>query len=304
MSPAPAIDAARVAPDPRGLAAVVLAASCFGLAPTLARVALDGGSDTPTILAVRALLACAGVYLLARALGRRPSLRSAAAARGALIGVPLATASAGYLGAVKFIPVGLATLIFFTFPLIVALLAYLVDREKVTTIRLTALTVAFAGVALTLGADFGGIDGRGIALGLLASLSIAVVFVLSSRLMRAVDSLSANFYMLTTSALSFTLWAALDHGFAAPATVPGWLGLMGGGFIYVFGVSAFFIAIQRIGPVRTALFINLEPLISLAAAFLLLQERLAALQYAGGALILGAIVAMNWHERRHRREAP
>ena len=280
--------------DPRGLAAVMIAAISFGLAPTLARIALDGGTDMPTILAVRSLLAWAGVYALARAMGGRPNLFSAHGLRGILIGVPLAAASFGYLGAVRFIPVSLATLIFFTFPLVVALLARIVDKERLTAVRLGALGATFVGLALTLGADSGRIDGAGIALAALASLSISIVFVLSNRLMRDVDSLGANFTMMTTSALAFTAWMVWEVGFTAPATASGWVGLFGGSLIYVFGVAGFFLAIQSIGPVRTALYINLEPLVSLSAAFLLLHERLFAAQYAGGALILAALVVMSW----------
>lgn len=284
--------------DPRGLAAVMIAAISFGLAPTLARMALDGGADMPTILAVRSMLAWASVYALARAMGGRPNLFSAHGLRGVLIGVPLAAASFGYLGAVRFIPVSLATLIFFTFPLVVALLARIVDKEKLTIVRLVALGTAFAGLGLTLGTDFNRIDGAGIALATLASLSISLVFVLSNRLMRDVDSLGANFTMMTTSTLAFTAWMVWEVGFTVPATTGGWVGLFGGGFIYVFGIASFFLAIQSIGPVRTALYINLEPLVSLSAAFLLLHERLFTAQYAGGALILAALVIMSWRESR------
>lgn len=284
--------------DPRGLAAVLVAAVSFGLAPTLARMALDGGTDAPTVLAVRSVLAWAGVYALARAMGGKPDLFSKQGLRGVLIGIPLAAASFGYLGAVRFIPVSLATLIFFTFPLVVALFARMVDRERLTATRLIALGTAFIGLILTLGTDFGRIDGRGIALAALASLSISIVFVLSNRLMRDVDSLGANFTMMTTSALAFTAWMLADVGFTVPATSGGWIGLAGGGVIFIFGIAGFFLAIQGIGPVRTALYINLEPLVSLSAAFLLLHERLLGAQYAGGALILAALVIMSWRESR------
>lgn len=284
--------------DPRGLAAVLVAAISFGLVPTLARLALDGGADMPTILAVRSILAWTGVYALARAMGERPALLSADGLRGALIGVPLAAASFGYLGAVRLIPVSLATLIFFTFPLVVALLARIVDKDKFTAVRLAALCTAFAGLAITLGTDFDRIDGAGIALAALASLSISLVFVLSNRLMRGVRSLSANFFMMSTSAVAFTAWMAASAGFTMPSTSGGWTGLLGGGLIYIFGIVGFFLAIQRIGPVRTALYINLEPLISLSAAFVLLHERLTGAQYAGGALILAAIALTSWRESR------
>jgi len=293
--------AGRAAFDPRGLVAVVAAAVSFGACPTLARYAYDAGSDAATNLFVRSLAAFVGVYLLARAMGLRPRFLSRESLRGALVGIPLALASFGYLGSVNFIPVGLATLIFYTFPLVVAVLARVVDGEALTVVRSTSLGIAFVGVALTLGADFYGIDIRGVALALLASISIAIVFLLSSRLMREIDSLTANFFMMTTSVSAFALWMLLDRGFAAPVTGTGWSALLGGGVLYIVGVSAFFIAIARIGSVPTAVLLNLEPLVSLICALVILGEVLAPLQYFGGALILGAILFMNWRE--YRREA-
>jgi drug/metabolite transporter (DMT)-like permease len=294
----------RAAFDPRGMVAVVIAAVSFGACPTLARYAYDSGSDAATNLFVRSLAAFVGVYILARCTGLRPRFLSRDSLKGALVGIPLALASLGYLGSVNFIPVGLATLIFYTFPLVVAVLARVVDGERLTVVRSTALCTAFVGVALTLGADFYGIDGRGVALALLASISIAIVFLLSSRLMRSVDSLTANFYMMTTSLVGFALWMLLDRGFAAPATASGWSALLGGGVLYIAGVATFFIAIARIGSVPTAALLNLEPLVSLICALLVLGEILAPLQYVGGAMILGAILYMNWREYRDRAERP
>ncbi|MBM3571599.1 MAG: DMT family transporter [Alphaproteobacteria bacterium] len=229
-----------------------------------------------------------------------PVLWSPIAARGALIGVPLALASFGYLASVQFIPVSLATLIFFTYPMGIAVLARLSGTEKLSWAQFSALVLAFLGVALTVGTDHHQIDARGVALALLASISVALAIHFSGPFMRAIGAMNANFYMMSTSVLGFGFWMALAHGFQMPTTASGAVGLFGGGFIYIFAVASFFLAVHLIGAVRTALVNNLEPVVSLVAAFALLQERLSLVQYLGGVLILCALAFMQWHDRRVR----
>ena len=52
-----------------------------------------------------------------------------------------------------------------------------------------------------------------------------------------------------------------------------------------------FISIARIGPFRTALIMNLEPLVSTLGSIALLGEVLTPVQAAGGALMIVALCA-------------
>jgi drug/metabolite transporter (DMT)-like permease len=51
-----------------------------------------------------------------------------------------------------------------------------------------------------------------------------------------------------------------------------------------------FISTVRIGPFRTALFMNLEPLLATIGSVVLLGEAIAPLQAVGGAVMIGALV--------------
>jgi drug/metabolite transporter (DMT)-like permease len=84
--------------------------------------------------------------------------------------------------------------------------------------------------------------------------------------------------------------AVFFFGVAAPHGAYGWIGLGGVTFCYVTAMLMQFAAIRYIGPAATAMILNLEPLISIGAAALLLGERLTMLQLAGAALVIGALV--------------
>jgi drug/metabolite transporter (DMT)-like permease len=56
-------------------------------------------------------------------------------------------------------------------------------------------------------------------------------------------------------------------------------------------VLTMFMSIQRIGPFRTALVMNLEPLLATLMSWPLLGEVLTPIQALGGAIMLAALVA-------------
>ena len=92
--------------------------------------------------------------------------------------------SAGYLGAVAYIPVSLAALIFYTFPFYVAVLASLTGREPMTRTKAAALVVAFAGLILALGPSFDELNWRGIACGVAGSLAMGTAVTFGGPVMR------------------------------------------------------------------------------------------------------------------------
>jgi len=67
--------------------------------------------------------------------------------------------------------------------------------------------------------------------------------------------------------------------------------------LYLVGVAASVIAIRDIGPTTTALFLNLEPVVAILLAMLLLDEQLSLLQ-AGGVLLV--VLAIYLPSRRAR----
>src|SRR5687768_1340564 len=113
-----------------GLALTAFSAATFGFGTTFARLAYDGGSDPLTIVLLRTAVFVIAVGLglallrrLAR-LGRRPFVATL------WMAVTLAVVALGYQGSVAYIPVGLAALIFYSFPLMVGLIAMAAGRDR------------------------------------------------------------------------------------------------------------------------------------------------------------------------------
>jgi drug/metabolite transporter (DMT)-like permease len=69
-------------------------------------------------------------------------------------------------------------------------------------------------------------------------------------------------------------------------------------------ITLFLMGIRHVGAGRAAVYSTIEPLVTVALAALVLHERVAPLQYAGGALILAAILWLRAERPLPSSEAP
>ena len=76
-----------------------------------------------------------------------------------------------------------------------------------------------------------------------------------------------------------------------PLTAAGWAAFAGMSVTSTLSVLTMFVSIDRVGPFRTALIMNLEPLVSTLASMTLLGEVLTPVQAVGGVLMLVALFA-------------
>jgi drug/metabolite transporter (DMT)-like permease len=60
--------------------------------------------------------------------------------------------------------------------------------------------------------------------------------------------------------------------------------------LYAIGLVALFTSATRIGPLRTGLAMNLEPVVAIGGSWLLLGQGLAPTQLAGGALVIAGVI--------------
>jgi drug/metabolite transporter (DMT)-like permease len=87
-------------------------------------------------------------------------------------------------------------------------------------------------------------------------------------------------------------------GLAWPDTLAGSLAAIGATLCYVVAFITWFAAIRMIAPTYGAMMLNVEPVVSIFAATLLLDERLGAVQVAGVVLVLAMLTLMAASGRR------
>jgi len=287
--------------DRLGLVFAITAASGLGLAIAVSRLAYEGGSNGLTVAMARGLVLVVGLFIFCRLSGRklRMPLRDHLHCLG--LGVLMTMAFYGNVGSVEFIPVGLAALLFYTYPLMVAVIQIAVVRESVPLAKLAAIAIAFSGLVTMLGASLSNSDPLGVTLALGAGVSVAWSSVWVMRKLRHLDPLVLTFNMATIAALLLCAITIGAQQVQAPDTPTGWLGLVLVVTLQACSIPLYFAAIPRIGPLKSAMVGNVQPVVSIVAAFALYHELLSPTQFAGGALVLGAVWWMQRLDRRRQQ---
>lgn len=283
----------------RGRLCALGSAASFGMVAVLAGLAYAGGASPGTVVLSRLLsgvLAAAAVVVV---LHRQWSLRRSEWRGTALVAVAWMVVTVAYMASFYYIPVSLSVLIFFTFPVQIAIIAPLVDGRRPEAVTLGAALAAFLGLVLALGPDIQGLDWRGCGLAFLAAIGGMSTFILSRRLVVEQDMFTFSFHLHTVCVLAVLLALPVIGLPDLPATTRGWVGVAGVGLFYVLAVVMQFAAIRLAGPARASIMFNAEPVITMVAAGLLLGELLGTWQIAGAALVIAAVL---WSARADRTE--
>jgi probable blue pigment (indigoidine) exporter len=275
---------------PAQIGPVVLGASSFACADVLIKVVLIDGADVLTTSVVRAIL---GVAFLSVWLKLVPP-RGAFTARATWISLGLGVLFAGNVflifKAVEVVEVPIAILTYFVYPLLTGLAAAATRLEKITWRGAAAAVVAFLGLALMIGAHPTSLAAAGILAALGAAVCRVVVLLLTRALLSDADPLRITWYSLLSSTAVFLLTMLAAGTWQPPATAAGWLALIVLSAAITTGLLGVFASTVRIGPFRTALFMNLEPPLAVIGSALFLGEILTPLQVLGGAIMLAALV--------------
>ncbi|MBT3808442.1 MAG: DMT family transporter [Rhodospirillaceae bacterium] len=284
-----------------GIAIVVGVSICFAFSNTLAGLSYRSGADPFSVSTVRFVLPSLILIGLLRAAGK-PILMPR---RDGMIGIGLGIVTAIYawslLSAIEVLPVPLAVLIFFLFPLFTSLIVAVFGWERLTRVTVIAGLVAFGGLALALGVTWSGLELIGIVFGLIAAFGLAIVSVVSSRIMRNSDHRQVTLYLVATAAITFAVIALVRGEFLLPQTTTGWWAFAGTNILFAIAMIGFFIGISMIGPVKTTLFSYLEPLATIAAAFMLLGQSLETVQFVGALVVIFALLYAGWAGLRQQR---
>jgi drug/metabolite transporter (DMT)-like permease len=292
-----------------GYLMVVAAALLFALNGTISKIMLIGGMPAEELTELRSTGAF--VALLALVLATRPSTLRVSPRELPLIAaygiLGVAATQWLYFVAIKRLPVGIALLLEFTAPLLVALWARFVMHEPVRRRVWLALVLSLAGLAM-VAQVWGGLtlDGLGVAAGAAAAFVLALYFLLGEHMVRGRDPVS-----LTCLAFGFAalFWAVVRPWWRFPFSLlhkrVSLLGHLGAhqvplwwlaiSLIVLGTVVPFTLSIASLGHLRArqvGLVGMVEPVAATVIAYLWLGEDLGPAQIFGGTVvIIGVILA-------------
>ena len=253
---------------------------------SFARFAYAGGADVLGVLGARFTIAAAILAVVMLAV-RRPW------PRGRPLYVAIAMGAVGYVGqavcffaALNHASAGLVALLLYAYPTLVCLLAAVFLHERLTPRRIALLVASFVGIALTLGGGHG--TETGILLGLAAAAFYSVYIVVGARELAHTDALAST-TVVCLSAAATLIAASFFRAPQFPGAWWGWMCIVAIAVVStVVAMIAFFGGLKRVGPAVASIASTLEPVVTVALAWIILGESLAPIQIVGGALVLGS----------------
>jgi drug/metabolite transporter (DMT)-like permease len=286
---------------------VLVAATLFGLNGTVSKVVLASGISAVELVQVRSIGAFVG-FALAIALWRPGSLRVTRRELPFLAAFGIggvAMVQWLYFISIHRLPIGIALLLQYLAPLIVALFAHYVMHQPVRRRIWAALACSLAGLALIVEVWSGGtLDGIGIVAAIGGAFAYAVYVLLAEREVGRRDPGSLLCYGFLFAALFWALarpiWGfpagRLDHsvsllGRLGSTHAPIWLLML---LIVVVGTMVTFAlivgALRHITATRLGIVAMLEPVAASVVAYAWLGETFGGFQLAGGAIVLAGIL--------------
>jgi drug/metabolite transporter (DMT)-like permease len=274
-----------------GFGLVLVSALGFSTTILMATMASRDGIDIHTINSVRHSVTVILLFLFL--IIRRKQLKLPPRERyaGFVLGISVFMMGVGYLSATQYIPVSVAVLIFYAHPFLVAIIARFTENEPITPIRLMAITIAFIGLVFALGIQsVTGFNWYGIAFAFMGALGAASYVTISSLTIRTADTQTVNFHCLASATVLYVVFMLFNGGPAAHIAPAGWFKLSVSSLALTIAYVTFLIGIETIGPVKTTLLMNVEPILTIILAAILLGERLAFMQLIGAGFVMVGII--------------
>jgi drug/metabolite transporter (DMT)-like permease len=277
-------------------------AGAFGFAANVIVTVLvyRSGSEPVTYIMVRAAGFALVLGIMLLAINHPLRLPPTATVKAVLLGVLFAVQSFTFFNGISLIPVSVAAIIEYTYPIQIAIYMRVVHLERMSWVKIVALFAAFLGVMLAVFKPSDeAIDPTGVAYIVLGSMLVAAMMLISNRVMGTIDSRRLTLHMTATVAvLYFLLFVVTDLEPVWPQTESGWILLAAAPFVYLGGMLAFFTGLAMIGPTRASMLANSEPIFILMLAVPILGEVLSPWQLLGAALVIGSIFGMQLGRKR------
>ena len=201
-----------------------------------------------------------------------------------------------YFQCIRLTSLSMAAVLLYTAPSNVMVLSLFLFREKLTSIKIVALLLAFAGCCLVSGIGSGEVNVPGVLFGLGAGLGYALYSIFARyALLRGYDSGTISFYaMLIATVGAVLIWGGGEPVRLMCSSLPAALWCVATGLfscflpylLYTFGLSG-----TETG--KAAVMASTEPVVATIVGAALFDEALTVKSALGVLLVLAAIAALN-----------
>lgn len=176
----------------------MLGAVCIGIMPNAAKLAYGEGVSPLGLLVLRSAIGAGGLAIFLWARREKLLVPRGLIPKTAAAAVALLMAAGGGMGAVAYIDVTVDSVIFFSYPIFVAVVNHVRGTIRLSLAEIILISIAFVGVALAPGLWRESLDQlnyRGLGLALLSSVGITTVILTTTATTAALGAVRANLHM-------------------------------------------------------------------------------------------------------------
>ena len=268
----------------------VAAAIVLGVSDVLVKIIAAAHCDVLTMLSFRSVIGVAFMTAWLR-FGPKPSIDPRVRWISLGIGVLFTVLIYCLFKAIELNDVPTAVLTYFAYPLLTGLAAAATGLERLRWQGMACALAAFGGLAIMIGAHPAGLVLGGIAYALAAASCRTGVLIVTRAFLVGADARLTTWYSVIAQTVIFVALSAATRTWHPPQTDIGWAALIGMSLATTAGIVFIFVSTMRVGPFRTALIMNLEPLIAMVGSALVLGDVITPLQALGSGIMLAALVA-------------
>jgi drug/metabolite transporter (DMT)-like permease len=268
----------------------VAAAVSLAVSDVFVKVVLASGCDVLTMLTIRSFF---GLALVAAWLRIKPPPAADARIRWISFSIGIILACLMYLlfKAIEVTDVPTAIVTYFVYPLFTGLAAGLVGLEAFRWRGILCAIIALFGLAVMIGAHPAGFVSLGVMCALGAAVCRTAVLLVTRRFLIGGDARVTTWYSGVATLLVFVAAALAAWSWNMPETNYGWLALLVMSVASMASIVLIFLSTVQIGPFRTALLMQLEPLIGIVLSAVLLGQVITPTQALGSAIMLAGLAA-------------
>lgn len=295
----------------RGTALIVLASICFGTSGPLVKPTMNAGLSPQQVVSFR--IALAAVLLLAFVAATKPALLRLRPADLPLLAgyglVGVAAVQFLYFAAVSRIPIGVAMLLEFTAPVLVALWVRFVRRVVLPARMWVGTALALLGLAMVAEVWQGlRLDALGLLFAVGAALCAAAYFLIGEHAVGTLPPLALVTWGMVVGAVAVGVvappWSLPTAVLARDTEFGGWhvpvwtllvaCAVLSTAMAYVLSISA-----MRFLPANVVSVLAVtEPIVATTLAWLFLGEALTPAQAVGAAVLLAGATVVQLASRR------
>lgn len=275
-----------------GTVLVIISAACFGMMAIFIKYAYQAELSTLTILSLRFSIAALVMWGIVFLKKENPFVeRTQFLALLGLGAMGYGLMSTFFTISVRLVSASMASIILYTYPVIVTLLSSFIYREKITKYKVISLIISSTGLVMVVGIAFNGLNYLGVFYGFMAAVVYSLYIVISNKFLSEVNPIIITTYISTSAAIMFNV-AGWSQGAINMIIGPtGWLSVLAIAIISsVAAILAFFHGMKIVGPSRASIISSMEPVVTIVVAFLLFGENMSLWQLVGVVMVIGAVI--------------